>query len=88
MKVMVMVGGLIGVLFVVVIVGVLIVFYWVGMSGLFVIVGVLLIFVIGVVLWIVFDVVKFVYVFVLFVEVLYNVELLCLNFGVLVLYVM
>ncbi|WP_175762709.1 MFS transporter, partial [Burkholderia anthina] len=85
-KAMAMVGGSIGVSFAVAIVGAPIVFHWVGMSGLFAIVGVLSILAIGVVLWIVPDAAKPVHVPAPFAEVLHNVELLRLNFGVLVLH--
>lgn len=86
---MVMIGGSIGLLFVVVIVSVLIIFCWVGMLGMFMVIGVLVIVVIGVVVWVVFNLLcLFEYVKVFFCEVLCNFELLCLNFGVFVLYVM
>lgn len=85
-KAMAMVGGSIGVSFAVAIVGAPIVFHWVGMSGLFTIVGALSLLAIGVVLWVVPDAPKLVHVKVPFSEVLHNVELLRLNFGVLVLH--
>ncbi|PLZ03392.1 MFS transporter [Burkholderia sp. WAC0059] len=85
-KAMAMVGGSIGISFAVAIVGAPIVFEFVGMSGLFAIVGVLSILAVGVVLWIVPDAPKPVHVRAPFAEVLHNVELLRLNFGVLVLH--
>ncbi|KMY86835.1 putative transport protein [Candidatus Paraburkholderia calva] len=87
-KAMAMVGGSIGISFAVAIVGAPIVFHWVGMSGLFTVIGVLSILAIGVVLWIVPDSpAPLVHVKApLFAEVLHNVELLRLNFGVLVLH--
>jgi MFS family permease len=85
-KAMAMVGGSIGISFAVAIVGAPIVFHWVGMQGLFALVGVLSIAAIGVVLWIVPDAPKPVHVRAPFAEVLHNVELLRLNFGVLVLH--
>ncbi len=85
-KAMAMVGGSIGVSFAVAIVGAPIVFHWVGMSGLFSLVGVFSILAIGVVLWVVPDAPKPVHVRAPFAEVLRNVELLRLNFGVLVLH--
>jgi MFS family permease len=85
-KAMAMVGGSIGVSFAVAIVGAPIVFHWVGMSGLFTIVGVLSIAAIGIVLWVVPDAAKPVHVRAPFAEVLHNVELLRLNFGVLALH--
>ncbi|WP_429254808.1 MFS transporter [Paraburkholderia sp. GAS334] len=85
-KAMAMVGGSIGVSFAVAIVGAPIVFQWVGMSGLFALVGVFSILAIGVVLWVVPDAPKPVHVRAPFAEVLHNVELLRLNFGVLVLH--
>ncbi len=85
-KAMAMVGGSIGVSFAVAIVGAPIVFHWVGMSGLFSLVGVFSILAIGVVLWVVPDAPKPVHVRAPFAEVLHNVELLRLNFGVLVLH--
>jgi predicted MFS family arabinose efflux permease len=85
-KAMAMVGGSIGVSFAVAIVGAPIVFQWVGMSGLFTLVGIFSILAIGVVLWIVPDAPKPVHVRAPFAEVLHNVELLRLNFGVLVLH--
>jgi len=86
-KAMAMVGGSIGVSFAVAIVGAPIVFHWVGMSGLFTVIGVLSILAIGVVFWIVPDPPAHpVHVKAPFAEVLHNVELLRLNFGVLVLH--
>lgn len=85
-KAMAMVGGSIGVSFAVAIVGAPIVFQWVGMNGLFGLVGVLSLIAIGVVLWVVPDAPKPVHVRAPFAEVLHNVELLRLNFGVLVLH--
>ncbi|MGF6851679.1 MFS family permease [Paraburkholderia sp. CI3] len=85
-KAMAMVGGSIGVSFAVAIVGAPIVFHWLGMSGLFTLVGVFAILAIGVVLWVVPDAPKPVHVRAPFAEVLHNVELLRLNFGVLVLH--
>ncbi|TKC89626.1 MFS transporter [Trinickia terrae] len=85
-KAMAMVGGSIGVSFAVAIVGAPIVFQWLGMSGLFSLVGVFSLLAIGVVLWIVPDAPKPVHVRAPFAEVLHNVELLRLNFGVLVLH--
>ena len=85
-KAMAMVGGSIGVSFAVAIVGAPIVFHWVGMNGLFALVGVLSVLAVGVVLWIVPDAPKPVHVRAPFAEVLHNVELLRLNFGVLVLH--
>ena len=85
-KAMAMVGGSIGISFAVAIVGAPIVFHWVGMSGLFALVGVFSILAVGVVLWIVPDAPKPVHVRAPFAEVLHNVELLRLNFGVLVLH--
>jgi MFS family permease len=85
-KAMAMVGGSIGVSFAVAIVGAPIVFQWVGMSGLFTLVGVFSLLAIGVVLWVVPDAPKPVHVRAPFAEVLHNVELLRLNFGVLVLH--
>jgi MFS family permease len=85
-KAMAMVGGSIGISFAVAIVGAPIVFHLVGMSGLFTLVGVLSVLAVGVVLWIVPDAPKPVHVRAPFAEVLRNVELLRLNFGVLVLH--
>jgi MFS family permease len=85
-KAMAMVGGSIGISFAVAIVGAPIVFHWVGMNGLFALVGVLSIVAIGVVLWIVPDAPRPVHMRAPFAEVLHNVELLRLNFGVLVLH--
>ena len=85
-KAMAMVGGSIGISFAVAIVGAPIVYQWVGMNGLFAIVGVLSLIAVGVVLWIVPDAPKPVHVRAPFAEVLRNVELLRLNFGVLVLH--
>ncbi|MGF6903960.1 MFS transporter [Paraburkholderia sp. GAS348] len=85
-KAMAMVGGSIGVSFAVAIVGAPIVFQWVGMSGLFTLVGIFSILAIGLVLWVVPDAPKPVHVRAPFAEVLHNVELLRLNFGVLVLH--
>lgn len=85
-KAMAMVGGSIGVSFAVAIVGSPVVFHLVGMSGLFTLVGVLSILGIGVVLWLVPDAPRTAHVPAPFAEVLRNVELLRLNFGVLVLH--
>jgi MFS family permease len=85
-KAMAMVGGSIGMSFAVAIVGAPIVFHWVGMGGLFALVGVFSILAVAVVLWIVPDAPKPVHVRAPFAEVLRNVELLRLNFGVLVLH--
>lgn len=86
-KAMAMVGGSIGMSFAVAIVGAPIVFHWVGMSGLFTLVGVFSILAVGVVIWVVPDAPsKPVHVRAPFAEVLHNVELLRLNFGVLVLH--
>ncbi|GAB5098214.1 MFS transporter [Caballeronia sp. LP006] len=86
-KAMAMVGASIGVSFAVAIVGAPILFHWVGMSGLFTVIGVLSIVAVGVVLWVVPDPpVPPVHVKAPFAEVLHNVELLRLNFGVLVLH--
>lgn len=85
-KAMAMVGGSIGMSFAVAIVGAPIVFHWVGMGGLFALVGVFSILAVGVVLWIVPDAPIPVHVRAPFAEVLHNVELLRLNFGVLVLH--
>ena len=85
-KAMSMVGGSIGISFAVAIVGAPVLYQWVGMSGLFAVVGALSLIAIGVVLWIVPDAPKPVHVRAPFAEVLHNVELLRLNFGVLVLH--
>lgn len=86
-KAMAMVGGSIGVSFAVAIVGAPILFHWIGMSGLFTVIGALSIVAVGVVLWIVPDPpARPVHVKAPFSEVLHNVELLRLNFGVLVLH--
>ena len=86
-KAMAMVGGSIGMSFAVAIVGAPIVFHWVGMSGLFALVGVFSILAVGLVIWVVPDSPhKPVHVRAPFAEVLHNVELLRLNFGVLVLH--
>ncbi|WP_179401247.1 MFS transporter [Burkholderia guangdongensis] len=85
-KAMAMVGGSIGVSFAVAIVGAPIVFHWVGMNGLFAVIGVLSLLAIGVVVWIVPDAPRPVHVPAPFAEVLHNVELLRLNFGVLALH--
>jgi MFS family permease len=85
-KAMAMVGGSIGISFAVAIVGAPIVYQWVGMNGLFALVGGLSLLAIGVVLWVVPDAPKPVHVRAPFAEVLRNVELLRLNFGVLVLH--
>jgi MFS family permease len=85
-KAMAMVGGSIGISFAVAIVGAPIVFHWVGMSGLFALVGLFSVLAVGVVLWVVPDAPKPVHVRAPFAEVLHNVELLRLNFGVLVLH--
>jgi predicted MFS family arabinose efflux permease len=84
---MAIVGASIGVSFAVAIVGAPIVFEWVGMSGLFTLIGFLSILAVGVVIWVVPDAPKPpVHVKAPFAEVLHNVELLRLNFGVLVLH--
>src|SRR6201991_2313872 len=85
-KAMAMVGGSIGISFAVAIIGAPIVFQWVGMSGLFALVGVFSVLAVGVVLWVVPGAPKPVHVRAPFREVLHNVELLRLNFGVLVLH--
>ncbi|MFC0402176.1 MFS transporter [Paraburkholderia rhizosphaerae] len=85
-KAMAMVGGSIGISFAVAIIGAPIVFHWVGMSGLFALIGVFSVLAVGVVLWGVPDTPKPVHVRAPFAEVLHNVELLRLNFGVLVLH--
>ncbi|MGN6319396.1 MFS transporter [Trinickia sp.] len=85
-KAMAMVGGSIGISFAVAIVGAPIVYQWVGMNGLFALVGVLSLVAVGVVLLVVPDAPKPVHVRAPFAEVLRNVELLRLNFGVLVLH--
>ncbi|WP_309477021.1 MFS transporter [Trinickia acidisoli] len=85
-KAMAMVGGSIGISFAVAIIGAPIVYEWVGMNGLFALVGVLSLVAVGVVFWIVPDAPKPVHVRAPFAEVLHNVELLRLNFGVLVLH--
>ncbi len=85
-KAMAMVGGSIGVSFAVAIVGAPVVFHWVGMSGLFTLVGLFSILAVGLVLWVVPDAPKPVHVRAPFAEVLHNIELLRLNFGVLVLH--
>jgi len=85
-KAMAMVGGSIGISFAIAIVGAPIIFHWIGMDGLFALVGVLALIAVGVVLWIVPDAPKPVHVRAPFAEVLHNVELLRLNFGVLVLH--
>jgi len=85
-KAMAMVGGSIGISFAIAIVGAPIVFHWIGMSGLFALVGVMSLLAVGVVLWVVPDAPKPVHVRAPFSEVLHNVELLRLNFGVLVLH--
>ncbi|WP_321841088.1 MFS transporter [Paraburkholderia bannensis] len=85
-KAMAMVGGSIGLSFAVAIVGAPVVFHWLGMSGLFTLVGIFSIIAVGVVLWVVPDAPKPVHVRAPFSEVLHNVELLRLNFGVLVLH--
>nr|WP_134190753.1 MFS transporter [Paraburkholderia rhizosphaerae] len=85
-KAMAMVGGSIGISFAVAIIGAPIVFHWVGMSGLFALIGVFSVLAVGVVLWGVPDAPKPVHVRAPFAEVLHNVELLRLNFGVLVLH--
>jgi MFS family permease len=86
-KAMAMVGASIGVSFAVAIVGAPIVFQWVGMSGLFTLIGFLSILAVGVVIWVVPDAPRPpVHVKAPFAEVLHNVELLRLNFGVLVLH--
>jgi MFS family permease len=85
-KAMAIVGGSIGASFAVAIVGAPIVFHWVGMSGLFALIGIFSILAVGVVLWLVPDAPKPVHVRAPFAEVLHNVELLRLNFGVLVLH--
>ncbi len=86
-KAMAMVGASIGVSFAVAIVGAPIVFEWVGMSGLFTLIGFLSILAVGVVIWVVPDApMPPVHVKAPFAEVLHNMELLRLNFGVLVLH--
>ncbi|CAB3753500.1 Inner membrane transport protein YajR [Paraburkholderia solisilvae] len=85
-KAMAIVGGSIGASFAVAIVGAPVVFHWVGMSGLFALIGIFSILAVGVVLWLVPDAPKPVHVRAPFAEVLHNVELLRLNFGVLVLH--
>jgi MFS family permease len=86
-KAMAMVGASIGVSFAVAIVGAPIVFQWVGMSGLFTLIGFLSLLAVGVVFWVVPNPPKPpVHVKAPFAEVLHNVELLRLNFGVLVLH--
>ena len=85
-KAMAMVGGSIGVSFAIAIVGAPIVFHWIGISGLFELVGILSILAVAVVVWVVPDAPKPVHVRAPFAEVLHNVELLRLNFGVLVLH--
>nr|WP_176079867.1 MFS transporter [Paraburkholderia tropica] len=85
-KAMAMVGSSIGMSFALAIVGAPIVFHWLGMSGLFTLVGVFSILAVGVVLWVVPEAPKPVHVRAPFGEVLRNVELLRLNFGVLVLH--
>ncbi|WP_153101425.1 MFS transporter [Paraburkholderia hayleyella] len=81
-KAMAMVGGSIGVSFAVAIVGAPMVFHWIGMSGLFTLVGLLSLLAVGLVLWVVPDAPKPVHVRAPFAEVLRNIELLRLNFGV------
>ncbi|MFP3555448.1 MFS transporter [Paraburkholderia sp. SIMBA_049] len=85
-KAMAMVGGSIGMSFAVAIVGAPIVFHWVGMGGLFMVVGTFSILAVAVVLWIVPEAPMPVHVRAPFADVLRNVELLRLNFGVLVLH--
>jgi MFS family permease len=85
-KAMAMIGGSVGISFAVAIVGAPVVFHWIGMNGLFALVGVLSLVAVGVVLWIVPNAPKPVHVPAPFAEVLHNVELLRLNFGVLVLH--
>ncbi|CAH2786229.1 MAG: Inner membrane transport protein YajR [uncultured Caballeronia sp.] len=86
-KAMAMVGASIGVSFAVAIVGAPIVFEWVGMSGLFTLIGFLSILAVGVVIWVVPDApMPPLHVKAPFAKVLHNVELLRLNFGVLVLH--
>jgi MFS family permease len=85
-KAMAMVGGSVGISFAVAIVGAPIVFQWIGMNGLFALVGALSLVAVGVVLWVVPNAPKPVHVPAPFAEVLHNVELLRLNFGVLVLH--
>jgi len=88
-KAMAMVGGSIGISFAVAIVGAPIVFHWIGMSGLFALVGAFAILAVGVVLWVVPEApasAQHGHVKAPFSEVLHNVELLRLNFGVLVLH--
>ncbi len=81
------VGGSTGMSFAVAIAGALIVLLWVSMSGLFALVGVFSILAVGVVIWVMPDAPsKPVHVRAPFAEVLHNVELLRLNFGVLVLH--
>jgi hypothetical protein len=81
-----LIGGSIGVSFAVAIVGAPIVFHWVGMSGLFALVGVFSILAVGIVLWVVPDAPKPVHVRAPFAQVLHNLELLRLNYCVLVLH--
>lgn len=85
-KAMAMIGGSVGISFAVAIIGAPIVFRWIGMSGLFALVGALSIVAVGVVLWIVPNAPRPVHIPAPFAEVLRNVELLRLNFGVLVLH--
>ncbi|PWT80981.1 MAG: MFS transporter [Acidobacteria bacterium] len=85
-KAMAMVGGSIGMSFAVAIVGAPIVFHWLGMGGLFALVGTFSVLAVAVVLWIVPDAPMPVHVRAPFGEVLRNIELLRLNFGVLVLH--
>ncbi|WP_429365578.1 MFS transporter [Paraburkholderia sp. MM5496-R1] len=86
-KAMAMVGASIGISFAVAIVGAPLVFHWLGMSGLFSLVGALSILAVGVVIWVVPDSPnRPVHLRAPFAEVLHNVELLRLNFGVLVLH--
>jgi MFS family permease len=85
-KAMAMVGGSIGMAFAVAIVGAPIAFQWVGMGGLFALVGVFSILAVAVVLWIVPDAPKPVHVRAPFADVLRDVELMRLNFGVLVMH--
>src|ERR1700744_1439774 len=86
-KAMALLGRSLGVSLAVAIVGAPIVCQWVGMSGLFTVIGFLSILAGGVVVWVVPDApAPPVHVKAPFAEVLHNVELLRLNFGVLVLH--
>jgi predicted MFS family arabinose efflux permease len=85
-KAMAMIGGSVGISFAVAIIGAPIIFHWIGMSGLFALVGALSIVAVGVVLWIVPNAPRPIHIPAPFAEVLRNIELLRLNFGVLVLH--